>query len=156
MSEPKEPEVLEAETAEPDYKALYEQAHADAEKWKALSRQNEGRAKANADAASELEDLSKTLAAIEGENAALKAQAERNALVAKVASETGVPESIVATLAADEEDALTAAATAIAEAFKTPGGAPAGVPEAGAFPRGTGAKTKAQQFGEAFDQLLGR
>ena len=131
-----------------DYKALYEQAardleaaQADVEKWKGLSRKNEGRAKTNAGAAKDLEDanaqladLSARLSAIEGENAALKASAARSALVASVAKATGVPEAIVSSLAASDEKALTDAATAIAEAYKAPGGAPY-VPEAGTYPK---------------------
>lgn len=119
---------------EPDWKAMYEQAAADAEKWKAMSRKNEAKAKGNADAAEQLADLSERLAAIEAENGALKAQAARTELVSKVAASTGVPEAIVASLAANDEDALTRAATAIADSFKPKGGAPK-APEAGRFPQ---------------------
>lgn len=139
------PETGEA----PDYKALLEQARkeleaakADAERWKAHSKKNEGRAKSNADAAKDLEDanaqladLSARLSAIEEENATLKAEAERAEVVSRVAAATGVPEAIVSSLAASDEKALTEAATAIAEAYKTPGGAPI-APEAGTFPKG--------------------
>jgi hypothetical protein len=51
-----------------------------------------------------------------------------------VAKATGVAEAIVSSLAATDEAGLTEAATAIAEAYKAPGGAPY-VPEAGAFPK---------------------
>lgn len=139
MPEPTEQQGQQPATEEPDYKALYEQAQADADKWKERSRKNEGRAKSNAEAArgyedatQQLADLTKRLDALEGENATLKAQAARNALVAKVAKSTGVPEGIVASLSAQDEDALSAAATAIAEAYKAPGGAPS-APEAGTF-----------------------
>ena len=132
-----------------DYEDLYKQsqkaleaAKAEAEKWKSLSKKNEGRAKSNASAAKDLEeansqlaDISERLAAIESENATLKANAERAGIVSKVAKATGVAEAIVSSLAATDEEGLTAAATAIAEAYKTPGGAPY-VPEAGAFPKG--------------------
>ena len=139
-----------------DYKALWEQAQADAEKWKALSRQNEKRAKSNESAASDLDEISKRLAAIEDENAQLKTAAEHRKLVAKVAKDTGVPETIVATLAATDEKALTEAATAIANAYKTPGGAPK-VPEGGKFPQDElDTRSNAAKFGAAFDQLLGR
>ena len=150
-----------------DYKALYEQAKsdadkykADADKWKAQSRKNESRAKANAGAASELDDATKQLAEIsarltkiEGENEALKADAERAELVAKVAKETGVPEAIVTTLAGNDEDTLTEAAKAIAGIM--PHGAPS-APEAGTFPRGTDAapKNNAKRFGELVGQML--
>lgn len=161
----------QAETGEgQDFEALYQkaqedlrQAREDAEKWKKLSRQNESRAKINFGAAKDLEEanaqmeeLSKRLAAIEGENSTLKANAAHAALVKKVAEATGVPEGIVSTLAAEDENALTAAATAIAEAYKTPGGAPK-TPEGGKFPRGgenTG--TAADRFSEIIQQALGR
>lgn len=121
----------EIENEEIDYKALYEQAKADAEKWKSQSRKNESRAKSNAGAAKSLEEttaqmqkLAERLSAIESENTSLKAEAQRKQLVAKVAKETGVSASIVGMLAAEDEEALTAAANAIADAYKTPGGAP--------------------------------
>lgn len=120
-----------------DYKALYEEAVAEAEKWKNLSRKNEGRAKANAGAAKNLEgaeqqiaDLGKRLEALEAENASLKAAEERKTLVAKVAEKTGVAVGVVTRLLGDDEESLTEAATAIAEAYKAPGGAPS-APEAG-------------------------
>ena len=134
MAEENNPSTVNNEGAgtDPDYKELWEQAKADADKWKAQARKNESRAKSNAGAAKSLEgaeqqlaDLSQRLAAIEGENATLKANAQRAALVSEVAAETGVPEAIVSTLAANDKDALSAAATAIAEAYKQPGGAPA-------------------------------
>ena len=43
------PEKVQEQPQEPDYKALYEQAQADVDKWKALSRKNEARAKAAAE-----------------------------------------------------------------------------------------------------------
>lgn len=136
----------EGETLEePDYKALYETAQAEADKWKALSRKNEQQARSNADAASQLRDLTQRLAAIEGERDQLKAQREHDALVAKVAQATGVPASIVSTLAATEEEALTQAATAIADAYKVPGGAPY-VPEAGKFAGEQGADAEMRKF----------
>lgn len=153
-----------------DFEALYQQAQEDlkqaredAEKWKKLSRQNESRAKSNYGAAKDLEEanaqmeeLSKRLAAIEGENTTLKANAAHAALVKKVAKATGVPEAIISSLAAEDENALTAAATAIAEAYKTPGGAPKN-PEGGKFPRGgENTETAADRFSEIIHQALGR
>lgn len=154
-------EEMDDATNEPDYKALYEKAKADADKWKAQSRKNESRAKANSGAASELEqnktqlqELSERLSALEQENTSLKESAKRNQLVAEVAEETGVPESIVSQLAANDKKGLTAAATAIAEAYKIPGGAPK-APEGGVFPRGNAdEKSLADKFGSAFDELL--
>ena len=162
MPEPTEPQGQQPATEEPDYKALYEQAQAEADKWKERSRKNEGRAKSNAEAAKgyedatqQLADLTKRLDALEGENATLKAQAARSALVAKVAKSTGVPEGIVASLSAQDEDALSAAATAIAEAYKAPGGAPS-APEAGAFPADGATETKQSAFGDLIAGALHR
>lgn len=156
-----DPEVDKTGTDDVDYKALYEQAQAEAAKWKEQSRKQESRAKHNAGAAKDLEgalqqlsDLNERLGSIESENSSLKAAAERRKVVAKVAKATGVPEAIVSSLSGNDEKALSAAATAIAEAYKTPGGAPR-VPEAGQFPRG-------KQTGEGDDmrtfvrQLFGR
>ena len=132
-------EALESATDEPDYKALYEAAQADAEKWKALSKKNEGRAKSNAGAAKSLEDATAQLAdltarleALEGENTTLKANAKRADLVKRVADTTGVPEAVVSMLSGADEETLTAAATAIAETFKPKG---AKNPTGGKFPR---------------------
>lgn len=147
---------------DPDYKELWEQAKADADKWKAQARKNESRAKSNAGAAKSLEgaeqqlaDLSQRLAAIEGENATLKANAARSALVSEVAQETGVTETIVSTLAANDKEALTAAATAIAEAYKQPGGAPAASEAGRHVQTGGSAKTTAQKFSDVMDEILG-
>ena len=147
MADEQKQEQVEPETGK-DYKALYEQsqkqleaAQAETERWKNQSRKQESRAKSNASAVKDLEeantqlaDLSQRIAAIEGENEALKASAERAEIVSKVAKATGVAEAIVSSLAATDEAGLTEAATAIAEAYKAPGGAPY-VPEAGAFPK---------------------
>lgn len=152
-----------------DYKALWEQARADAEKaradadkWKEPSRKNEGRARTNAGAAKDLEEanqqmaeLSKRLEAIEGENASLKAKERRAAAVASVAAETGVPEAIVASLAGEDEDSLREAATAIAEAYR-PGGALA-ASEAGRLVGTRGGGTdNARKFAELLSRQLGQ
>lgn len=140
------------EKDEPDYKALYEQAQEEIGKWKSFSRKNESRAKNNEGAATQLADLTKRLEALEGENTTLKAEAERKQLVAKVAKGTGVPESIVSMLSAEDEKALTAAAKAIADAYKTPGGAPR-VPEGGKFSRSESGTDDRREF---IRQLLGK
>ncbi|MDO4807584.1 MAG: hypothetical protein Q4A07_10080 [Coriobacteriales bacterium] len=151
----------EGAAKETDYKALWEQAKAEAEKWKAQSRKNESRAKANYGAAKDLEevnqqvaDLSKRLEAAESENASLKAGAKRAAMVKEVSAETGVPEAIVSTLAATDKKALAEAATAIAEAYR-PGGAPAANEAGSHVNTGGSAKTASQKFGDAMDKLLG-
>lgn len=134
-----------------DYKAMYEQAISESRKW-------ESRSKANAEKAKkydEMEEAKKTLeervASIEAANKALSDEKERAALIKAVAAVTGVPESIVSTLSATDEETMTAQANAIAENYKTPGGAPK-APEAGIFPRdAVQAKTAKQQFAEALE-----
>ena len=118
-----------------DYKAMYEQAISESRKW-------ENRSKANAEKAKkydEMEEAKKTLeervASIEAANKALSDEKERAKLVKAVAAATGVPESIVSTLSATDEEAMTAQAQAIAENYKTPGGAP-NAPETGKFAHG--------------------
>lgn len=118
----------------PDYKAMYEQAITESRKW-------ESRSKANAEKAKkydELENAKKTLEervnAIEAANKALEDEKKRAEMVKAVSQLTGVAESIVSTLSATDEESLTAQAKAIAEAYKTPGGAP-NAPEAGKFPK---------------------
>ena len=119
---------------EVDYKAMYEKALAESRKW-------ESRSKANAEKAKkfdELESANKTLeervASIEAANKALENEKKRAALVKQVASATGVPEGIVSSLSATDEESMTAQANAIAENYKSPGGAP-NAPEAGKFPK---------------------
>lgn len=134
-----------------DYKAMYEQAISESRKW-------ESRSKANAEKAKkydEMEEAKKTLeervASIEAANKALSDEKARAALVKAVAAATGVPESIVSTLSATDEETMTAQANAIAENYKAPGGAPK-APEAGIFPRDASqAKTAKQQFAEALE-----
>lgn len=138
---------------EPDYKALYEQLKAESRKWEDRSKQN----KAKADKLDELmagnDSIEERIAALEAENKAMKDAETRHALVAKVASEVGLPESVVAALNGKDEETLTAQAKAVADL--KPKGAP-NLPEAGKFPRDTTAKkTTAQQFGDVIDQMLG-
>lgn len=122
------------ENNEPDYKALYEAEKANSRKWENRSKAN----KAKADELDRLKDgaesVEKRIAALEAEKKRLEDEKERAALVKAVAKSTGVPESIVSSLSATDEDSLTAQAQAIAENYKAPGGAPS-VPEAGKYPK---------------------
>ena len=138
---------------EPDYKALYEQLKAESRKWEDRSKQN----KAKADKLDELmagnSSIEERIAALEAENKAMKDAETRHALVAKVAAANCLPESLVATLNGQDEEALTEQAKAIADL--KPKGAPS-APEAGTFPRDVQPKkTNAQQFGDAIEQMLG-
>lgn len=109
---------------EPDYKALYEKAQSDLERAKANSRKWEDRSKANADKAKAFDasqEKAKTveerLAALERENADLRAARDRSALVESVAKSTGLDASIVGALNGADEDALTEQANAVKAAM---------------------------------------
>ena len=100
--------------SEPDYKALYEKAQSDLERAKANSRKWEDRSKANADKArafdasqEKAKTVEERLAALERENADLRAARDRSALVESVARATGLDTSIVGALNGADEDALT-------------------------------------------------
>lgn len=115
-----------------DYKAMYEQAISESRKWEARSKANAEKAKKYDELESANKTLEERVSSIEAANKALEDEKTRAQLVKSVAAATGVSESIVSTLSATDEDSLTAQAKAIAEAYKTPGGAP-NVPEAGKF-----------------------
>ena len=157
MTDDKKVDVIETENPAQDdgkdYKAMYEQAIAESRKW-------ESRSKANADKAKkydELESAKKTLeervSDIESRNKALEDEKARAALVKAGASVTGVPESIVSTLSATDEETMTAQANAIADNYRIPGGAPK-TPESGIFPQEIKPqkKTNAQKFADALEQ----
>lgn len=120
------------EVQEPDYKAMYEQLKTESRKWEERSKAN----KAKADQLDELmagnSSVEERIAALEAENKAMKDAKTRHELVAKVAAATGLPESLVANLNGEDEEALTTQAKAFAEL--KPKGAPT-LPEAGKFPR---------------------
>jgi len=86
-----------SEGSEPDYKALYEKAQSDLERAKANSRKWEDRSKANADKArafdasqEKAKTVEERLAALERENAGLRAARDRAALVESVSRATGL------------------------------------------------------------------
>ena len=133
-----------------DYKSMYEQAISESRKWETRSKANAAKAKKY----DEMEEAKKTLeervASIEAANKALSDEKERAKLVKSVAQATGVPESIVSTLSATDEETMTAQAQAIADNYKVPGGAPI-APEAGKFSNDGGnvSKTTAELFADA-------
>lgn len=114
-TQPETPEVpaeTAPETPETDYRA-------EAEKWKALSRQNEAQAKANAEKAKrfdEFEEAQKSeLQKSEERAAAAEARAaevEQRALRAEVAANTGVPLNLLHGTTAEELQASADAALA--------------------------------------------
>lgn len=143
MSEETINEVQQTEATEQpdggevDYKALYEEAVESSRKAVENSRKWEKRAKANSQKAKAYDEaeagkktIEERLAALEGENADLKAKAEHARIVREVASVTGVPESVVSTLNGSDQESLTEQASAIKEAMRPRGGAPS-APEAG-------------------------
>ena len=117
---------------EPDYKALYEEAKANSRKWEERAKANKEKADKYDEATGGEESLEARIAKLEADKAALEQQQERRALVAKVAAEYGLSESIVAVLNGADEQTLGEQAKAIAGL--RPSGAPS-APEAGSFPR---------------------
>jgi hypothetical protein len=104
-----------ATTTTDDGKRSATDADAEVAKWKALARENEKRAKANADAArklAEIEDRDKSeqQRANERAEAAEKraAEAERNALRAQVALAKGLPAKLASRLQGDTEAEMVA------------------------------------------------
>lgn len=136
-----------------DYKAKYEEALANSRKWEKRSKENA----AKAQQFEALEQASKTVeervAALELENKRLTEEREHMLTVKRVATASGVPENIVATLRGSDEEELLAQAQAISSTYK-PSGAP-NAPEAGIFPREQGTtKTTAQMFADLVSERL--
>ena len=121
-------EVTPAETVETDAPADTPDLSAEAEKWKALARKNEQRAKENAEKAKrfdEFEEAQKTeqqklVERAERAEQALAA-AEVGRLRASIAAKHGVPEAL---LSGSTEEALEEAATALVAFKGTPPSAP--------------------------------
>lgn len=152
IDETKDSEEVD-EKNEPDYKALYESTKAESRKWERQSKKNFEKAKKYDELVAGDKSVEDRIAALEADKKRLEDEKARAKLVKSVSSETGVPESIVASLSATDEETMTAQAKAIAENYKTPGGAPK-APEAGKFPKGDGgAADEKRQF---VRQLLGK
>ena len=150
MSDENTPNVNETTREEvdesTDYKALYESTKAESRKWEKRSKENYEKAKKYDELTAGEKTVEDRIAALEADKQRLESEKTRAALVKSVAKETGVPESIVSSLSATDEDALTAQAKAIAENYKVPGGAPK-APEAGKFPKNNdGATDEKRQF----------
>lgn len=144
------------EMKEPDYKALYEESQAEVAKWKAFSRKNESKAKANSDAATSLEQLQEQMSklmeqmqGIQSENSALKAKEQRRELVAKVASETSLPESVIGALSGNDEETLTEQAQALKAAIPA---YPSRTDDGGTGKPSTA--SNAQRFGEIISNAI--
>jgi len=141
-----------------DWKAKYEVMREHMRDWEKKAKENQSAAdeleKLRAEQMTEQEKANKRAEQAEAELKKLKAEAEHVKLVKAVSEKTGVPESIVASLSAMDEEELTAQAQAIAENYTIPGGAPK-APEAGKFPKdGGGSKTTAEQFADSVKDLF--
>ena len=110
-----------AQAPEPDYKAKYEQMRAHSREW-------EKKAKANAQAAEELEqlkasqmsDLERMQRQYEEEKARadrLQAASDRAQWVAEVSGETGVPADLLSLIAAESREDLAEKAAGLADRY---------------------------------------
>lgn len=109
-------------TGDVDYKALYEKAKEDLDKQKSLSRGWERKAKANKDAAKQLEEAQEAGKSAEEQIADLKKRLdakekaeERAKLAAKVADKKGVPADL---LVGDDEESMDAYADKLLKHFQ--------------------------------------
>ena len=110
-----------------DLAAQIEALTKDRDEWKRHSRENEARAKENAEKAKAYDgsqEKSKTmeerLAALEAERNQLASEKERSALVSKVSKATGVPSQVLDMLTGTDEKSLTDQANIIIQAQKKP------------------------------------
>lgn len=94
---------------------------AEIERWKALSRQNEKRAKSNAEAADMLTTLETRIADLE----TAKAAAERETAILRIAQEVGLPPSFATRIRGANEEELRTDATALKAALSASAPAPA-------------------------------
>ena len=99
----------------------------DRDEWKRHSRENEARAKENAEKAKAYDSsqeksktLEERLASLEAERNQLASEKERNELVSKVSKATGVPSQILNVLSGADEQSLTEQANLIIQAQKKP------------------------------------
>ena len=110
-----------------DLAAQIEALTTERDEWKRHSRENEARAKENAEKAKayySAQEKSKTmeerLAALEAERNQLASEKERNELISKVSKATGVPPQILDVLSGADEQSLTEQANIIIQAQKKP------------------------------------
>ncbi len=110
-----------------DLAAQIEALTKERDEWKRHSRENEARAKENAEKAKTydgLQEKSKAmeerLAALEAERDQLASEKERNELVSKVSKATGVPPQVINVLSGTDEQSLTEQANLIIQAQKKP------------------------------------
>lgn len=110
-----------------DLAAQIEALTKERDEWKRHSRENEARAKENAEKAKAYDcsqekskAMDERLAALEAERNQLAREKERNELVSKVSKATGVPSEILNMLSGADEQSLTEQANIIIQAQKKP------------------------------------
>ena len=109
-----------------DLAAQIEALTKERDEWKRHSRENEARAKENAEKAKAYDRsqekskaMEERLAALEAERDQLASEKERNELVSKVSKATGVPSQVLNVLSGTDEQSLTEQAMII-QALKKP------------------------------------
>ena len=147
-TEPKEPTESNGEGGAQgeDWEAKYREALKHSRDWEKKAKANLADAKAYRDSQGKQKSVEERLAALESENEALKASAERAKAVKAASKAAGVPEAIVATLSGSDVDSLTEQANAIAAVMRPKGGAPAAA-EAGKLDNGSPKPTKKSIMG---------
>lgn len=120
-------ETPDATSTPEDLAAQIEALTKERDEWKRHSRENEARAKENAEKAKAYDgsqEKSKTmeerLAALEAERNQLASEKERNELVSKVSKATGVPSQVLNVLSGTDEQSLTEQANLIIQEQKKP------------------------------------
>ena len=120
-------ETPDATPTPEDLAAQIEALTKERDEWKRHSRENEARAKENAEKAKAYDgsqEKSKTLeerlAALEAERNQLASEKERADLISKVSKATGVPSQILEMLSGTDEKSLTDQANLIIQAQKKP------------------------------------
>jgi len=110
-----------------DLAAQIEALTKERDEWKRHSRENEARAKENAEKAKaydgyqeKYKTMEERLAALEAERNQLASEKERNELVSKVSKATGVPSQVINVLSGTDEQSLTEQANLIMQAQKRP------------------------------------
>jgi hypothetical protein len=150
------------EPVEVDWKVEAEKAKADADKWKAMSRETEKKAAANRAAADELAQIKDAQKSAEqrqaDELAALRQEAEAartESLRWRVAATHGISaEDAELFLTGRDEETMTAQATRLAEKLAAPAPKAELKPDPSQGPRGGSSGSTADQFASALSPLL--
>lgn len=144
------------EPAEVDWKAEAEKAKAEADKWKAMSRETEKKASANKAAADELAQIRDSQKSAEQRQAEELARFREEAATARteslrwrIAATHGISaEDAELFLTGRDEDTMTAQATRLAAKLAAPAPKPELKPDPSQGPRGGGTADPRQQFAD--------